>query len=227
VRPYKDFDGIGDGFAFSDYHAKDLLLAIQEAVRLYFGNEKKFTELRKRGMTKDFSWKKSAQEYLRMYGDICDTKENKPLIPFAEAFETLKKAYIKVDAANKKAYPERIDPNYRQIVQIRFSGRAEGTMYVAFSMGDIHVEPFSYAGADAYIECSYDNLLKIAAGKVSVDTLFLNSQLKISGNLSKGYAIRNLLAPARWAKAAPKEEKAEPAPEKKKTVPKKAKAAAK
>ena len=101
-------------------------------------------------------------------------------------------------------------------------------MYVAFTMGDIHVEPFSYAGADAYIECSYDNLLKVAAGKVSVDTLFLNGQLKISGNLSKGYAIRNLLAPARWPKiTTPKAEKAESAPEKKKTAPKKTKAAVK
>ena len=228
VRPYKDFDGIGDGFAFTDYSHKALFLAIQEAVMIYFGNEKRFKELRKRGMTKDFSWKKSAQEYLRMYADICDTKESKPLIPFAEAFENLKKAYVKVDAANKKAYPERIDPDYRQIVQIRFSGRAEGTMYVAFTMGDIHVEPFSYAGADAYIECSYDNLLKVAAGKVSVDTLFLNGQLKISGNLSKGYAIRNLLAPARWPKiTTPKAEKAESAPEKKKTAPKKTKAAVK
>jgi putative sterol carrier protein len=226
VRPYKDFDGIGDGFAFSDYHAKDLLLAIQEAVMLYFGNEKRFKELRKRGMTKDFSWKKSAQEYLHMYADICDSKETQPLIPFAEAFETLKKAYVKVDAANKKAFPERIDPNYRQIIQLRFSGRAEGTMYVAFTMGDIHVEPFSYAGADAYIECSYDNLLKIAAGKISVDTLFLNGQLKIAGNLSKGYAIRNLLAPARWNKTAPAETETTPA-SKKKASPKKAKAAAK
>ena len=221
VRPYKDFDGIGDGFAFSDYHAKDLLLAIQEAVMLYFGNEKQFKELRKRGMTKDFTWTKSAREYARMYADICDTKDSQPLIPFAEAFEKLKKAYIKVDAANKAAYPERIDENYHQILQIRFSGRAEGTMYVAFSMGDIHVEPFSYADADAYIECSYDNLLKIAAGKVSVDSLFLNGQLKISGNLSKGYAMRNLLAPARWAKAEPAKE-SEPAPKKAKATPKKA-----
>lgn len=227
VRPYKDFDGIGDGFAFSDYHAKDLFLAIQEAVKLYFSNEKQFKELRKRGMHKDFSWKKSAQEYLRMYADICDVKESQPIIPFAEAFEKLKKAYVKVDAANKIAHPERIDENYRQIVQIRFSGRAEGTMYVAFSMGDIHVEPFSYAGADAYIDCSYDNLLNIAAGKVSVDTLFLNGQLKITGNLSKGYAIRNLLAPPKKAKAAAPKKEAEAAPVKKKAAPKKAKAAVK
>jgi len=224
VRPYKDFDGIGDGFAFYDYHAKDLLLAIQEAVTLYFANEKQFNKLRERDMKKDFTWRKSAQQYLRMYADIADVKEDKPLIPFAEAFETLKKAYEKVDAANKKAHPERIDEDYRQIIQIRFSGRAEGTIYVAFTMGDIHIEPFSYAGADAYIDCSYDNLLKLAAGKVTVDALYLNGQLKISGNLSKGYAIRNLLAPARW----PKVKNAEDAkPKKDETAEKTKKTAAK
>ena len=218
VRPYKDFDGIGDGFAFYDYHAKDLMLAIQEAVTLYFANEKQFNKLRERAMKKDFTWRKSAQQYIRMYADIADVKDDRPLIPFNEAFNTLKKAYIKVDAANKKAYPERINEDYRQIIQIRFSGRAEGTMYVAFTMGDIHVEPFSYAGADAYIDCSYDNLLKLAAGKVTVDSLYLNGQLKIFGNLSKGYAIRNLLAPAKWAKPVATENAEEPAPKKAKTA---------
>lgn len=194
VRPYSDFDGIGDGFAFSDYHAKDLLLVIQEAVRLYFGDSKTFSELRRRAMSKDFSWQKSARQYQRMYTEISDSKEGRT-IPFEKAFERLKKAYIKVDAANKKKHPERVDETYHQIIQIRFTGRAEGTIYVEFSQGDIHVEPYSYIGADSYIECSFDNLLDMASGKVSTDTLFLNGQLKISGNLSKGYAIRNLLAP--------------------------------
>ena len=194
VRPYSDFDGIGDGFAFPDYHAKDLLLVIQEAVRLYFGDSKTFSELRRRAMSKDFSWQKSARQYQRMYTEISDSKEGRT-IPFEKAFERLKKAYIKVDAANKKKHPERVDETYHQIIQIRFTGRAEGTIYVEFSQGDIHVEPYSYIGADSYIECSFDNLLDMASGKVSTDTLFLNGQLKISGNLSKAYAIRNLLAP--------------------------------
>jgi len=195
VRPYSDFDGIGDGFSFSGYEAKELLLAIQDAVKLFFGNEKKFAELRKRAMTKDFTWDKSAQQYQRMYTEICDTKESKPIIPFETAFDTLKKTYMKVDAHNKKVHPERIDENYHRVVQIRFSGRAEGTIHVEFSKGELHVEPTSYAGADAYIECSYDNLLKIASGKISSDTLFINGQLKISGNMSKSHDLRNLLAP--------------------------------
>ena len=195
VRPYSDFDGIGDGFAFDSYQAKDLLLAIQDAVKLYFGDRKKFKELRKRGMTKDFSWDKSAQQYQRMYADICDTKESTAIIPFEEAFAKLKAAYLKVDAANRKKYPERVSKNFHRIVQIRFGGRAEGILYVEFVDGGIKVEPYNHASADAYIDCSYDNLLKMAAGKVSADTLFLSGQMKVSGNISKSHDLHTLLAP--------------------------------
>ena len=195
VRPYSDFDGIGDGFAFDSYQAKDLLLAIQEAVKLYFGDRKKFKELRKRGMTKDFSWDKSAQQYQRMYADICDTKENTDLIPYAEAFATLKAAYLKVDAANRKKHPEIVRKDFHRVVQIRFGGRAEGILYVEFVDGGIKVEPYNYEHADAYIDCSYDNLLKMAAGKVSADSLFLSGQLKVAGNIAKSHDLHFLLSP--------------------------------
>lgn len=194
VRAYSDFDGIGDGFAFTGYHSKSLYLAVQEAVRLYFGNAKKFAEIRKRDMTKDLSWNKSAQQYQRMYAEISDNKEGKT-IPFEKAFERLKKAYIKVDESNKKKNPEMVDENFHLAIQIRFNGRAEGVMYVEFAQGELHVEPYSYDEADAYVESSYDNFLDMAAGRVSTDTLFLNGQLKINGNISKGYEIRNLLTP--------------------------------
>ena len=71
VRPYSDFDGIGDGFSFSNYTGKDLYLAILEAVKLYFGDEEMFAKLRRRCMTKDFSWTKSAAQYNRVYAEIC------------------------------------------------------------------------------------------------------------------------------------------------------------
>ena len=48
VRAYKDFDGIGDGVAFADDQAKARLLAISEAVKLYFADEAMFAKLRRR-----------------------------------------------------------------------------------------------------------------------------------------------------------------------------------
>ena len=195
IRPYSDFDGIGDGFAFDSYQAKDLLLAIQDAVKLFFGSRKKFAELRKRGMTKDFSWTKSAQQYQRMYADICDTRESTAVIPFQEAFDKLKAAYLKVDAHNRKKHPERLSKDFHRVVQIRFGGRAEGILYVEFVDGAIKVEPYNYEHADAYLDCSYDNLLKMASGKVSADTLFLSGQLKVAGNISKSHDLHVLLSP--------------------------------
>ena len=51
--------------------------------------------------------------------------------------------------------------------------------------------------AEAYVECSFDNLLDMARGFVTVDKLYLSGQLRLSGNLSKGFEIRRLLAPGK------------------------------
>ena len=60
-------------------------------------------------------------------------------VPFETAFETLKKACVKVDARNKKVHSERIKPNYRHVVQIALTDRAEGILYVEFSNSELHV----------------------------------------------------------------------------------------
>ena len=145
-------------------------------------------------MTKDFSWKRSASDYNRMYEKIIDYTGTAELT-FEEAFETLKEAYIEVDRINRTAHPDVVDPNYHRIFQITMSGRAEGTLYVEFKEGQMNVQPYAYEGADAYIDCSYDNLLAMARGEKKTDVLFLTGKLKITGSLSRGYELRNVLAP--------------------------------
>ena len=194
VRGYKEFDGIGDGFSFMDYSAKGLYLAVEQAVKLFFGDDEKFVEIRKRCMTKDFSWNKSARAYMQMYEKIVDHHSGVELT-FEEAFENLKAAYIEVDKTNKQAHPDIVRTSYHRAFQITMNGRAEGTFFVEFKNGEMTVEPFGYEGADAYIDCSYDNLMAMAKGEVKTDTLFLGGQLRISGNLSRGYEFRNELAP--------------------------------
>jgi len=194
VRGYKEFDGIGDGFSFMDYSAKGLYLAVVQAVRLFFGDDEKFLEIRKRCMTKDFSWNKSALSYRSMYERICDRTGGIEM-SFEEAFGNLKNAYETLDAQNRATLPEIVRTGYKRAFQITMTGRAEGTFYVAFDGGKMFVEPYAYEGADAYIECSYDNLMDMALGKVSADSLFLTDQLKISGNLARGYDIRHILTP--------------------------------
>ena len=58
-----------NGFNFSNYNAHDFLYAIERAVALY-DNEKEWADLRKRAMNCDFTWQKSAAEYIRIYKNL-------------------------------------------------------------------------------------------------------------------------------------------------------------
>jgi putative sterol carrier protein len=195
VRPYSDFDGIGDGFSFSNYQGKDLLLAIMSALRVYFCDEETFCLLRRRCMEKDFSWKRSAERYQRMYAEIFDG-ESGSAVPFEEAFAELKEAYVELDAENRERFHGIFTADYQRVVQIHVTGRTEGVLYVRFSNEErepFRMEPYSYDGADAYVTANFDHLLAMAKGELSFDKLFLSGQIRVDGNLSKGTEIRNLL----------------------------------
>ena len=196
VRAYKDFDGVGDGFAFSDYQAKDLYLAISEAVKLYFADEAMFAKLRRRCMTKDFSWEKSAQQYNRMYDDIAGTHSAEG-ITFEEAFEQLRHAYEKNDALNKVTFAEQIDKHFHRVVQVQIVGKGAGFFHVEFANGEMQIRPTARPDAEAFVVCSFDNLLAMARGFVTTDKLYMSGQLRIEGNLSKGFEIRHLLSPSK------------------------------
>ena len=196
VRPYSDFDGVGDGFSFSGYQSRELLLAITSALRVYFCDEECFALLRRRCMEKDFSWKRSAERYNRMYTEICDGSFGDG-IPFDQAFRQLKEAYIALDEENCKRYGGIFSEKYHRVVQFFVTGRTEGAFYVEFSRDEsgnhFCMEPESIASADAYVSASFDHLLGMALGEVSFDRLFLSAQIKVGGNLSKGTEIRDLL----------------------------------
>jgi starch synthase len=66
VRPYNPRNGQGTGFLFSDYSPRALLDTLREALGA-FGNKKIWTRLQKNGMRVDFSWDRSAAEYVKMY----------------------------------------------------------------------------------------------------------------------------------------------------------------
>lgn len=196
VRPYSDFDGIGDGFSFGHYTPKDLYLAIVQALRVYFADKEMFAILRKRCMTKDFSWTKSAGQYQRMYSDIFEGSSTET-VPFEDAFAKLQQVYTALDAENRARYQSSFTANYHRVIQLNITDQAVGTATVIFSRDDNgdHFEmiPNSYDGADAYVTASFDNLIGMALGTVSFDKIFLNGLLKVEGNLSKGAEIRQLL----------------------------------
>jgi len=55
------------GFSFKKFSAKALYRALQRAINIYYQQPKKWRALQISGMKKDFSWNKSAKEYLRLY----------------------------------------------------------------------------------------------------------------------------------------------------------------
>jgi starch synthase len=66
VRPYNPRNGQGTGFLFAEYHPGALLQALGAALAA-FANRKVWTRLQKNGMRADFSWDRSAREYVKMY----------------------------------------------------------------------------------------------------------------------------------------------------------------
>ena len=70
VQPYEAWRDAGNGFTFANYSSGDMLHVIREAVYLYKDYPDAFARLRRRGMECDFSWGRSAKEYLRIYAGI-------------------------------------------------------------------------------------------------------------------------------------------------------------
>ena len=59
----------GNGFKFYDYNAHEMLYVVKDAI-FTFGDKKTWLKLIKSAMKTDFSWKKSALEYEKLYNDI-------------------------------------------------------------------------------------------------------------------------------------------------------------
>ena len=56
----------GNGFVFEEYSAKALYEAVQRGLRA-FNDSQRWRKLVQRAMQADFSWEKSAKEYVKLY----------------------------------------------------------------------------------------------------------------------------------------------------------------
>jgi starch synthase len=65
----RDYSNDGNGFVFKDYDSYKMLEKIKEAVHL-FQNQEEFVKLAQKVMSVDFTWNKSAKEYIEMYQNI-------------------------------------------------------------------------------------------------------------------------------------------------------------
>jgi len=62
-------NGKGTGFKFEKFDAKELLKAIQRALKVFHQPEE-WKKLMRNGMTKDFSWEHSAKQYVNLYKEL-------------------------------------------------------------------------------------------------------------------------------------------------------------
>ena len=66
--------GLSTGFVFEDKTSEACQEALQQALKVYQKREK-WATLQRRGMETDFSWKASAQEYVKLYRKAMDVHE--------------------------------------------------------------------------------------------------------------------------------------------------------
>ena len=67
IEPFDVEHGSGTGFKFAEYSGRALLQSVRQAIQ-YFSDERIWKRIQLNGMAKDFSWKASAAEYIKLYG---------------------------------------------------------------------------------------------------------------------------------------------------------------
>lgn len=69
VTPYNKYTGEGNGFSFANYNAHEMFFTLQNAIRLY-QDRNIWNNLIINAMNTDNSWKKSAQDYMRIFNGL-------------------------------------------------------------------------------------------------------------------------------------------------------------
>ncbi|RJX19791.1 MAG: glycogen synthase GlgA [Ammonifex sp.] len=65
----------GNGFVFTEYNSRELYAAIARALKLFRDNPEMWQRLVKKAMSIDFSWARSAVEYIQLYRDAIRKNE--------------------------------------------------------------------------------------------------------------------------------------------------------
>ena len=109
VLSYNDASGEGNGFTFFNYNAHDMLYTVRRAVEYFHNNRDVWYKLIVRGMTGDYSWSRSAGEYVKMYERLTTPPLEQPMpaapaaAPVVEEAPAADTSAPKKRAARKKA----------------------------------------------------------------------------------------------------------------------------
>ncbi len=97
VLSYNDYTGEGNGFSFFNYNAHDMMNTLGRAVTYYKDEPDTWQTLMRRGMAGDYSWNRSAGEYMALYDRLLAPPE-----PAAEK-------PVKKTPSEKKAMPLQVE----------------------------------------------------------------------------------------------------------------------
>ena len=79
VDDIDESDQSGTGFTFNAYHSRDFLKAVQRAMKAY-QRPRTWRTIVQRIMEQDFSWHKSATEYIDVYQNLLDGRLEKEVV---------------------------------------------------------------------------------------------------------------------------------------------------
>jgi len=79
IKPWNARTGTGTGFLFTRYRGDDLLAAVARAVRLY-ERRRIWMKIMRQGMAEDWTWTRSAKEYLALYRKLLRTRRRSSMI---------------------------------------------------------------------------------------------------------------------------------------------------
>jgi len=74
ILDYGEDEENGNGFSFIEFTSKALYETLERAISLYRDEPEKWIELKKRALTQDFSWGKSAEKYIKLYNLATEKK---------------------------------------------------------------------------------------------------------------------------------------------------------
>jgi len=70
VQSYNEETKEGNGFSFTNYNAHDMMYTIYRALNYYYNHQDEWQQLIQTGMNGDYSWDKSAKQYVKLYESI-------------------------------------------------------------------------------------------------------------------------------------------------------------
>lgn len=71
VVPYNQYTGEGTGFSFANYNAHEMRDAVMRAVNLFREEPEQWQIMVGHAMAQDFTWARSAKDYLALYESLC------------------------------------------------------------------------------------------------------------------------------------------------------------